>query len=370
MLRQIKELSVKKSSLLSLLLLYLFILLIFSSIMVPSGVSGWISEDDKIMDDEDDDGLDDEIEDLNERTLQIEVEEDQVEIQSELKNGTTNDKINIIFKSSGGPEFRLEYQSESDSDEIELSFDVQFFSIIEFIDTNGNNVLDEGEEIQEYELETDFTPISYNIRNDGFGYEIHTFNTTSEDGVFSLQFYVFTNISSLNGGIVVPSEIKMDLAIRDYPFLESTSKLALYTQLEAESEFEIDDQTEDEEHNRTSDEKEVDVTVGNFTGFFSWYEYALVDGINKTVYHSNVESDESDKEKIFLIYENGSRIIHDPKIGFENITKLELPFIPPEIIPSILSVLALPDDKYLLAVIILTTIMVPSAWLLYRKNQV
>ena len=156
----------------------------------------------------------------------------------------------------------------------------------------------------------------------------------------------------------------------NFPFIESTSKLALYTKLEAESEFEVDEETEDEERNHSSNEKEVDMSKSNFTSFFSWYEYALVDGINQTVYNSNVEGDESDSEKIYLVYEQGDLIIHDPKLGFENITKLEFPFIPPDVIPDILSILAISKKEYLLPVVLLTTLMVPTAWLLYRKNQV
>ncbi|MHA2094678.1 MAG: hypothetical protein ACW98F_08615 [Candidatus Hodarchaeales archaeon] len=372
MLRQIKEKFVKKSTILSFSLLYFLIFLIFSSMVIPSDVYGWISDDDNPEDDKDENGIDDDIEDYNERELQIDVQEDQVQIESRRRNETLRDEMGISFKISDGPEFHIEYRSESESVEREISLEVRFHSLIEFIDTNGNNIFDEDfdQEIQEYELDTDFTPIVNGTRDDGFGNKILTFNTTSEDGVFSLQFYVLTSVSPLFGSIVVPSEIKLDLAIINYPFLESTSNLALYIKLDAENEFEIDDQTEDEEQNRTLNEKEVEITVGDYIGFFSWSENAFVDGTNQTVYNSNVENDDSENEKIYLVYTQGNLIIHDPKLGFENITKSEIPFFPPDIIPNILSVLALPKENYLLVVIILTTMMVPSAWLLYRKNQV
>ena len=327
MLRSIKMTKIRKSTVLSVLLLYSLILLLFSSTIFPSDVYAWVSDDDDGGGDDDENGIDDDIEDYNERELQIEVDADQVEIQSKRKNETLEDKIEISFKASDEPEFHLQYRTESDSLDSEISFEVSFYSLVEFLDTDENNQFDEDfdQEVQEYELDREFTTITEKITDDGFGNEIHTFNTTTEDGIFSLQFYVLTSFSQLSGSFIVPSEIKLDLAIRNFPFIESISKLALHTNLEAENEFEIDEETEDEEQNHSSDEKAVDISIGHFTSFFSWYEYALVDGINQTVYNGNIESDESENEMIFLIYEQGNQIIHDPKIGFENITKFELP---------------------------------------------
>ncbi len=373
MLKTIERKIPGKSAFLSFFLLIFLFLLIFSTILLPNNVFGELTDDDdEEPEDEDDDGVDDDIENINERKVQIESEDDQVEIQSELKNGTIKDKIQLSFKTSDAPEINLEYKSETELIESELSLEVSFSSLIEFVDTDGNNVFDDSKDnkIQELELDVDYDPISYVIHDDGFGHEIHTFNTTSEDGIFSLQFYVVVGISQLHDKIVVPSEIKLDLAIRNFPFVESTSKIALYTKLEAETEFEIDYETEDEQQNRSIDEREVELTVGEYIGFFSWNEWAIIDGINRTVTNSNIERDSSDNEKIYLIYDHGNVILHDPKIGVEGVTKIELPFIPPEVLSNILSALTIPKEEYLLPVILLTIIMLPLALSLTRKNQV
>jgi hypothetical protein len=60
-------------------------------------------------------------------------------------------------------------------------------------------------------------------------------------------------------------------------------------------------------------------------------------------------------------------IVHDPKIGVEGII-IKVPFIPPDIIPDILSTLSLPKEEYFLTVLGFTTIILFSAWILYRKN--
>ncbi len=362
MLTNLKPCKVARPTLLSVLMVSSLFILLFTASMTSSDISAWTL-------DEDED--DDDYEEFNKRELQIEVDEYQVEIQSKRKNETLEDKIEISFKASDEPEFRVEYRSNSDSDESEISIEIRFQSLIEFIDTNSNNIYDEDidQELLEYDFDEDFSPITNTSWKNHLDEIIHTFNTTSQDGVFSLQFYIVEEISDVYGESIVPSELKLDIAIKNFPFSESNSKLALYTKLEAENEFELDHETEDEEHNRTTEEREVDMTVGNLTAFFSWKEYAYIDQINRTVYSSDVESDDEDDEKIYLIYEHGEIIIHDPKIGIENITKSVIPFIPDDVIPEILSIFTLPKESYLLPVVILTTIVVPTAWLLSRKNQ-
>ena len=68
------------------------------------------------------------------------------------------------------------------------------------------------DEIQDHELDSEYLPIRHQIYDDEYGHEIHVFNATSEDGIFSIQFYVVANISRVYREVIVTSEIKLDLA--------------------------------------------------------------------------------------------------------------------------------------------------------------
>jgi hypothetical protein len=312
---------------------------------------------------------DDDSDDNNDRSLQVEVGEEQVEIESQLSNGTTIDEITIHFKVSNEPEFVIGYSSESGLSENELEFSIKFRSLIEFLDLNNNTIYDELSDnfIQEVDLDLDYQTLSHITQNIGSEKRIHILNTTSLNGIFSLQFYVVESISTINNAIIVPSQIKLDIGIRNFLFMEETSKLALEIKLSSENEYENNEETEDEHEGRSTDEEEVKVSMNNHTGFFSWSEFALVDGINHSVRSSNVQEGDNDEQEIFLTYTQGNRIIHDPKIGIIGI--IIPPIIPPEIISNLISLLALPKEDYLLSLIAFTAIIVSFAWILQKKNS-
>ena len=80
--------------------------------------------------------------------------------------------------------------------------------------------------------------------------------------------------------------------------------------------------SEDEEYGRASDEIGVLLTDTDFSGFFTWFEYAIIDGVNTTIESSPVRFDD-DYKWIFLNYPRGDVIVHDPKVGVEGV--LETP---------------------------------------------
>ncbi len=79
-----------------------------------------------------------------------------------------------------------------------------------------------------------------------------------------------------------------------------------------------EDITEDEEDGRATEEAAVDVIMDEVTGFFSWKESVEIDGITYPVNASIVEVSPT-QQKIYLNYVRGDVIIHDPKVGFENL---------------------------------------------------
>ena len=306
--------------------------------------------------------------DDNDRVLHLNVEEEQVEIESQLLNGTTRDEISIHFKVSNEPEFEIGYSSEFDSIEHELEFSIKFKSLIEFSDLNNNSIFDESTDqlIKDIDLDMDYQPLSHSTLSIGSGKIIHIINTTSLDGIFSLQFYVLESISTINGAVIVPSQIKLDIGINNFIFTEDTSKLALEVKLSSENEYEQNEETEDERDGRSTDEKEVKVSMNDHTGFFSWSEFALVDGVNQSVRASNVQEGDEDDQELFLSYPKGSEIIHDPKIGIIGI--IIPPIIPTEIVSNIISVFVLAKEEYLISIIAFTAIILSLALIFHKRN--
>ncbi|MHA2238242.1 MAG: hypothetical protein ACXAB2_07720 [Candidatus Hodarchaeales archaeon] len=337
-----KQLTYIKKHLITVIALLTLLGLTFSALIPTTGFPGVIltehDETDELDDqntdeiedgdennDDDDDGIDDDEEEVNERELQVETSAKEVQIQSKLKNGGNEDEIEIEFKTSDEPEIKVEYESEAGSLEIELSFKVRFYSLIEFNDMNSDGIYNESvdEFVQEVRLDDShigYLPIEHTseaVSNT----TLHIINVTSTDGVFSLKFFVVEEFTLIDGVLVTPTEMKIDIGINDFPYANDTSMLALKLRLEAETEYEHDDETEDEVDERATEEAEVDVTMNGFTGFFSWSENVLVDGVMKNVKSSPVEDDDIDinEQKIYLSYPRGTNILHDPKIGVEGI---------------------------------------------------
>ena len=92
--------------------------------------------------------------------------------------------------------------------------------------------------------------------------------------------------------------------------------------IEAETEIEYDEETDDEIEGRSSDENEVEIKIEDYIGFFSWSNVALIDGVEKPVLVNPYDLDDDD-EKLYLNYQHGDVIIHDPKVGLANILLLE-----------------------------------------------
>jgi hypothetical protein len=344
MSNKLTNLKIRKGQVFAFMAILLMAGLLFASLIPVSGLEGKIMGDETETDeldetsevengdkeedeDTDDDSVDDETEERNKRETETEIEDYSVQVKSELKNGENKDEIKIKFTADDNPKFKLEYSSEAGDLEYELEFTIKFKSITEYNDLDSNGVYNKSvdETVQVYRFEDiDFLPIQYStIENT----TIKVFNSTTVDGVFSLFFYVSGEFSLINRSLVAPTEMKIDIGIHDFPYMNATSRLALYTKLESESEYEYDDETDDETEGFSSEEVEVEVSTGEFTGFFSWSEIVNVDGVNQSVLTSPIGKDDIDdnEQKLYLNYPHGIHIVHDPKLGVTGL----LSMVPP-----------------------------------------
>lgn len=278
--------------------------------------------------DDDDDGIDDEFEELNFRDVEITFETNETEIESLLRNGDQIDEIVIgIRYDEEGIEIEVSYESEFTSEnetEFEIEFGASFRTLIEYVDLNDNDVYDSSidDTIQEYELES-FQNITYIEEQITLQTSLHHLIINSSDGIFILHVYIPEEFHLLNNTLITPSKPKIDIEIKNFNFLNSSSKLALDIRLESDQSYEELETTEDEEKGYAFNEKAVSTINNSFTGIFSWNENATIDGISSRVIASNLELDDNGTEdqRFYLNYERGTHIYHDPKIGIEGILR-------------------------------------------------
>ncbi|MFN4133173.1 MAG: hypothetical protein ACK4GQ_02250 [Candidatus Hadarchaeales archaeon] len=254
------------------------------------------------------------------RTVEVRESENEVEIEVrnpyEERESEDEERHTIRMKTDDGLKFKLEYEdlrttAENAEREVELEFEVKFEEIVEFVDNDGDGLYDKGEEVYTYDLEnTPFSLIQSTTENVA-GTIVHKIVAQTADNVFKVTVYVSGTPIIVSGENVMPNEVKIDIEINSFPYTHGNSKLALKTELD--SEFEVEEEKHDIEG---KDEEEVKVTSGNYSGFFSWKDTALVDGVSKPVLSTNISEDNEEGDRdLYLIYERGTSIVHDPKIG-------------------------------------------------------
>ncbi|NHJ47450.1 MAG: hypothetical protein FK733_06670 [Asgard group archaeon] len=271
-------------------------------------------------DDEDDDSIDDEDEENNHRDLEIEVSDSEAQLNSESNDNefqiaihAEDDKLGIEF----------EFGTEVNDTETELEFEIEFLELISFVDEDADNIFNASADTVEETYEIgNFSDIIYTFENHTDG-ELHVFNVSTVDDVFTAIVYASNEFIDVNGTILAPTEIKIDIIIKDFDYGNGT-KIALKVEVEFEGEIEYDDDTEDEEYELAEDEAELEFNLNDYLGFFSWSEVVTVDDVEYTVYHSPFDPLDPE-QKIYLTYPTGELIIHDPKIGVMNVLDIGAP---------------------------------------------
>jgi hypothetical protein len=261
-----------------------------------------------------------------EREVEVKIELDKVKIVSKLEKegveGEIENKFKIEFSTEEEVKIKLEYEEESEVNltefETELEQKVKFLSLIEFVDANNNSLYDKGEEVFVYSLkDANFTSPTYSTGLTPNNITEHVISAQSVDGIFRITLHAVGDFANIKGEVVKPTEVKVDLEISNFPFTREDSTLALRTKVESVMEVETEKKVENGEERVTVETKE------GFVGFFSWRKTALINGVEREVKSTPLED-----EEVYLIYEKGSSIVHDPKIGFTTPTPVFLPPIP------------------------------------------
>ncbi|MFX1378633.1 MAG: hypothetical protein ACFFA4_06030 [Promethearchaeota archaeon] len=273
--------------------------------------------------DDDSDGVEDQFEEEHERTINTEIEDNIISIESVLRTETGKNKIEFeISNESEGLSFKVEftpnYNPASNNSQIQLEFEVTFKQIVEYVDVDADGIFTESvdEEISVTSLD-DFKAPIYTISDISLDTKMHYIVLTTTDDVFTAHVYFVEEFEIINETLITPTETKIDIEINNYNYVNDSSQLALYTKLESEVNYKMDDKTEDETSGYAEDESSAFTMQNSFIGFFSWKENATIDGVSKNVLVSQIEDDdfEPNEQKIYLNYPRGTLIYHDPKIG-------------------------------------------------------
>ncbi|MFX0023634.1 MAG: hypothetical protein ACFE9S_15010 [Candidatus Hermodarchaeota archaeon] len=294
--------------------------------------------------DEDGDGVDDTFEEQTKRDIEIWIGEYVVEVASIRRSEDKKDIIDLrVAYNEYGLSVRVSYgtiiceyeevvEEEPPKEEEQivplggeyceerveyrLIFEVFFKGIVEFVDLNGDGVLDEehDEIISDYGLNS-FQPIEYNLTPISDDTNLHylLFNTT--DGVFAAHIYLVEEFVYVDEMLISPTEVKIDLEITNYEYLEDNSQLALITKLWSEEKYNKREETVDEKDGYATNEKDVVTKNNQYSGFFSWKETALIDGIEMEVLTKELEYECEEVQVLLICYPRGNHIYHDPKIG-------------------------------------------------------
>ncbi|MFX0106348.1 MAG: hypothetical protein ACFE75_12785 [Candidatus Hodarchaeota archaeon] len=299
-----------------------------------------------VASDDDGDGVDDDYEELNKRNIEVEIYPGQIEIESKLRQGSQIDEIELEVKyGSGGLEIGISYESEYTSEnetEFEIEFEAAFRKLIEFVDLNGNGIYDPSIDntIQEINLDS-FQPAIYTSSNISDDTTLHYILINTTDGVFAAHVYLVEEFSLVNGTLIRPTSLKVDIEITNFNYLDLGSQLALYIKLESSSEYETEDNTEDEKDGYITDESGVKTIINDYKGVFTWKENATIDGVSKRVLSSAIEVDDDDEneQKLYLNYPRGDHIYHDPAMSIYSVAS-GFDWLPILIIGSIIGIVS------------------------------
>jgi len=292
--------------------------------------------DEPPADDVDKDGVKDDYEDENKRNIEIWIGENVIEVASIKRTETQKDIIDLrVGLKDHGISIRVSYgtyiknEQEEPAGEIivengdsygdiefKLTFEVLFRGLIEYIDVNDNGVLDNevDEIVSDYGFSS-FQPIEYSLESISEDSSKHYIMINTTDGIFALHIFLVEEFVYIDENLISPTQAKIDIEITNYNYTEDNSKLALFTKLWSEETYREKEVTGDEEEGYADDEKEVSVVSDVYSGFFSWKETALIDGVEMDVHSKRITHEEEELERLYLCYPRGNHIYHDPKIG-------------------------------------------------------
>ncbi len=253
----------------------------------------------------------------DDRTLEVEEDETGVEIRSDRDDELGDDRVRLRLDGDA-IEFDFQLQEGEEPREVESELEVELERILEFEDENGDGAFQNSDDVRESYDKNDLTLENITISNvssggvDGVQVSARYAFLAFPGSYLEFQVTAFGNLTSFQGVLQRPVELKMDIIFEAFPYTEATTLPAV----------ELDVKTEaPEETNLTGDQ--VAFTTGNLTAVFSWLRTATVDGVDQrvgvTVGPAETEIEDGQVETVHPVvfaYARGDNIVHDPTFGF------------------------------------------------------
>lgn len=260
---------------------------------------------------------------LDKRLVQVTNDTGFYTVRSSIVLNGVEDSFKVELHLGDDLELALKYKESSPELEHRIDVTLKLRDLVEFDDRNGNGRYDPGEEIQLYVISNrTLGPIEYRAENHGADGRVHVLSVSSMDRVFSIRFYMTDELTSIDDQgspmNVTPSEVKFDINIRNFPFRENASRLAVDGQLLTRENLQFVNQTLDEELNVAADESGcVFSDIDNITGaFLSWANWAHIDGMDRPIQMDIAQLENANgTRRLTLNYPRGNDIFHDPKMG-------------------------------------------------------
>ncbi len=290
-------------------------------------------------------GIDDEIDHRNSRSMEITdhlSSDDELEIHSQLEHAgiyhENEDSLEFKIRNRTGHGLEVEVSYNSNvtaNTEFELEFEVEFESLINYTDTNLDGKYSDG--VDSVDGTTTLGPffVSYTQTqvNGTLGVVVVANDTALN---LNITIYLVMNYTIVNGTLLTPTELMIDISIADLMTLGAGKGYALKmimsttSTVTSGSEFEYEAETEDENHHHASGEDGIKTTNSSsgLSGAFTWNKTAEVEDSPKSVNMSVV--DKGAENELYLSYGDGTRIFHDPKVVIEGIENtVPGPDVPP-----------------------------------------
>ncbi len=274
--------------------------------------------------DKDDDQVNDEFEKLNMRNIETDNFTNEFQIDSIRRSEDNKDHIRInIGYNENGISISFTYRPNLEALP-EFTFTIVFQEIIEFIDndTDDNGIYDPevDQKIQNFSI-GNFQPANHTISSISNKSSLHHFKISTINNTFTTHIYVAEEFTIVNDSLITPTQLKIDIEILNFNYTNSNSNLALYTKLESETNYEHIEKTEDETNGYAENEQGVITSFEGRTGFLTWKRFATIDEITHEIPISDIMLDDHNEyeQKIYLNYQHGDQIYHDPKVGIEGL---------------------------------------------------
>lgn len=209
---------------------------------------------------------------------------------------------------------QMQYRNEAEATQANVQMTVTFRQMLEYVDNDGDGVLDAGDEIvSTYALENvPWDDLTHGEEAGDGGKIIHTITARTGDGVFAMVSHTTETRTQSEHGELSPNLMKIDLVVEDYPWARTNTRLALRAMVETEGPVTT---LTDPAQRQYMGENEggIEVVEDGNTGFYTWVRSAEVDGSSSQV-RSRVSND-AEGTSLYFNYDNGDYIIHDPKLG-------------------------------------------------------